>query len=150
MISGIAREAGAGGLATASPNGEDDAEAHLKRTIIGRQVMLPITDDKLDLSPSEQVFYAEFDGQRKTRVVVEVDRCVANDLAWPTEGTGRGAVLVRHVVCRALRACGVDGAARGRCVRQHRALRLGRATGTRDSRSMVVTIYEHVSGSLPA
>jgi len=44
----------------------------LKRTIIGHQVVLPITSAKLDLGPWEQVFYAEFDGQRKKRVVVKV------------------------------------------------------------------------------
>jgi secondary thiamine-phosphate synthase enzyme len=52
--------------------GEDNADAHLKRTIMGHQVMLPITDATLDLGPWEQVFYAEFDGQRKKRVVVKV------------------------------------------------------------------------------
>jgi secondary thiamine-phosphate synthase enzyme len=52
--------------------GEDNADAHLKRTIMGHQVMLPITDGKLDLGPWEQVFYAEFDGRRKKRVVVKV------------------------------------------------------------------------------
>jgi secondary thiamine-phosphate synthase enzyme len=52
--------------------GEDNADAHLKRTLMGHQVMLPITAGKLDLGPWEQVFYAEFDGQRKTRVVVKV------------------------------------------------------------------------------
>lgn len=52
--------------------GEDNADAHLKRTVIGHQVMLPITNGKLDLGPWEQVFYAEFDGRRKKRVVVKV------------------------------------------------------------------------------
>ena len=52
--------------------GEDNADAHLKRTIMGHQVMLPITAGKLDLGPWEQVFYAEFDGRRKKRVVVKV------------------------------------------------------------------------------
>ena len=52
--------------------GEDNADAHLKRTLIGHQVILPITDGRLDLGPWEQVFYAEFDGQRKKRVVVKV------------------------------------------------------------------------------
>jgi secondary thiamine-phosphate synthase enzyme len=52
--------------------GEDNADAHLKRTILGHQVVLPITDGALDLGPWEQVFYAEFDGQRKKRVVVKV------------------------------------------------------------------------------
>jgi secondary thiamine-phosphate synthase enzyme len=52
--------------------GEDNADAHLKRTIMGHQVMLPITDGALDLGPWEQVFYAEFDGQRRKRIVVKV------------------------------------------------------------------------------
>ena len=52
--------------------GEDNADAHLKRTIMGHQVMLPITGSKLDLGRWEQVFYAEFDGQRRKRVVVKV------------------------------------------------------------------------------
>jgi len=52
--------------------GEDNADAHLKRTIMGHQVMLPITDGKLDLGPWEQIFYAEFDGRRKKRVIVKV------------------------------------------------------------------------------
>ena len=52
--------------------GEDNGDAHLKRTIIGHQVILPITAGQLDLGPWEQVFYAEFDGQRKKRVVVKV------------------------------------------------------------------------------
>jgi secondary thiamine-phosphate synthase enzyme len=52
--------------------GEDNADAHLKRTLMGHQVVLPITNGKLDLGPWEQVFYAEFDGQRMKRVVVKV------------------------------------------------------------------------------
>jgi secondary thiamine-phosphate synthase enzyme len=52
--------------------GEDNADAHLKRTIMGHQVMVPITAGKLDLGPWEQVFYAEFDGQRKKRVIIKV------------------------------------------------------------------------------
>jgi secondary thiamine-phosphate synthase enzyme len=52
--------------------GEDNADAHLKRTLMGQQVTLPITGGKLDLGPWEQVFYAEFDGQRRKRVVVKV------------------------------------------------------------------------------
>jgi secondary thiamine-phosphate synthase enzyme len=52
--------------------GEDNGDAHLKRTIIGHQVMLPITKGALDLGPWEQVFYAEFDGQRRKRVIVKV------------------------------------------------------------------------------
>ena len=52
--------------------GEDNADAHLKRTLMGHQVILPITAGKLDLGPWEQVFYAEFDGSRRKRVVVKV------------------------------------------------------------------------------
>src|SRR5216110_3457360 len=52
--------------------GEDNSDAHLKRTIMGHQVILPITNGALDLGPWEQVFYAEFDGQRKKRVIVKV------------------------------------------------------------------------------
>ena len=52
--------------------GEDNADAHLKRTIMGHQVMVPITNGKLDLGPWEQIFYAEFDGQRKKRVIIKV------------------------------------------------------------------------------
>ena len=51
--------------------GEDNADAHLKRTIMGHQVVVPITSGKLDLGPWEQIFYAEFDGRRKKRVVVK-------------------------------------------------------------------------------
>lgn len=52
--------------------GEDNGDAHLKRTIAGQQAMLPITGGKLDLGPWEQIFYAEFDGQRRKRVIVKV------------------------------------------------------------------------------
>jgi secondary thiamine-phosphate synthase enzyme len=52
--------------------GEDNADAHLKRTIMGHQVIVPITSSALDLGPWEQIFYAEFDGRRKKRVIVKV------------------------------------------------------------------------------
>ena len=52
--------------------GEDNGDAHLKRTVVHHQAMLPVTDGKLDLGPWEQVFYAEFDGRRKKRVVVKI------------------------------------------------------------------------------
>src|SRR5207237_1275741 len=52
--------------------GEDNADAHLKRTIMGHQVIVPITAGLLDLGPWEQIFYAEFDGQRRKRVIVKV------------------------------------------------------------------------------
>lgn len=52
--------------------GEDNADAHLKRTIMGREVVVAITDGKLDLGPWEQIFYGEFDGKRKKRVLVKI------------------------------------------------------------------------------
>ena len=52
--------------------GEDNGDAHLKRMLLGQQVTLPITDGALDLGPWEAVFYAEFDGQRKKRVIVKI------------------------------------------------------------------------------
>ena len=59
--------------------GEDNADAHLKRTLMGHQVILPITAGKLDLGPWEQVFYAEFDGQRKQARRRESDGGVVSD-----------------------------------------------------------------------
>ncbi|TFE68804.1 secondary thiamine-phosphate synthase enzyme [Methylacidiphilum sp. Yel] len=52
--------------------GEDNADAHLKRTIMGREVVIAITGGKLDLGPWEQVFYGEFDGKRRKRVLVKI------------------------------------------------------------------------------
>ena len=52
--------------------GEDNGDAHLKRTLLHHQAILPVTAGKLDLGPWEQVFYAEFDGRRRKRVVVKV------------------------------------------------------------------------------
>ncbi|MFA6489649.1 MAG: secondary thiamine-phosphate synthase enzyme YjbQ [Candidatus Micrarchaeia archaeon] len=52
--------------------GETNGDAHLKRLLIGHQVILPITAGKLDLGPWEQVFYAEFDGQRRKRLVIKI------------------------------------------------------------------------------
>jgi secondary thiamine-phosphate synthase enzyme len=52
--------------------GEDNADAHLKRTVMGHQVIVPITKGDLDLGPWEQLFYAEFDGQRRKRVIIKV------------------------------------------------------------------------------
>ena len=51
---------------------EDNADAHLKRTIMGREVVVAITRGSLDLGPWEQIFYGEFDGKRKKRVLVKV------------------------------------------------------------------------------
>lgn len=52
--------------------GEDNADAHLKRQIMGREVVVAITAGKLDFGPWEQIFYGEFDGRRKKRVLVKV------------------------------------------------------------------------------
>jgi secondary thiamine-phosphate synthase enzyme len=51
---------------------EDNADAHLKRTIMGREVVIAITEGKLDFGPWEQIFYGEFDGKRKKRVLVKI------------------------------------------------------------------------------
>ncbi|MFO0428304.1 MAG: secondary thiamine-phosphate synthase enzyme YjbQ [Planctomyces sp.] len=52
--------------------GEDNADAHMKRQIMGREVVVAVTDGKLDLGPWEQIFYGEFDGRRDKRVLVKV------------------------------------------------------------------------------
>jgi len=52
--------------------GEDNADAHLKRQIMGREVVVAITEGKLDFGPWEQIFYGEFDGRRRKRVLVKV------------------------------------------------------------------------------
>jgi len=52
--------------------GEDNADAHLKRTIMGREVVVAITNGRLDLGTWEQIFYGEFDGQRSKRVLVKI------------------------------------------------------------------------------
>ncbi len=51
---------------------EDNADAHLKRTIMGREVVIAVTDGQLDFGPWEQIFYGEFDGRRKKRVLVKI------------------------------------------------------------------------------
>ena len=52
--------------------GEDNADAHLKRQVMGREVVVAITAGKLDFGPWEQIFYGEFDGRRRKRVLVKV------------------------------------------------------------------------------
>jgi len=52
--------------------GEDNADAHLKRTIMGREVVVAITGGRLDFGPWEQIFYGEFDGRRRKRVLVKI------------------------------------------------------------------------------
>jgi len=64
-------------MAPTNPNynhhktGEDNGDAHLKRMLIGHQVTIPVTEGKLDLGPWEQIFYAEFDGQRRKRLILK-------------------------------------------------------------------------------
>jgi secondary thiamine-phosphate synthase enzyme len=52
--------------------GEDNADAHLKRSVMGREAVVAITNGKLDFGPWEQLFYGEFDGRRKKRVLVKI------------------------------------------------------------------------------
>ena len=52
--------------------GEDNGDAHLKRTLLNYQAVIPVTRGRLDLGPWEQIFYAEFDGKRKKRVIVKI------------------------------------------------------------------------------
>jgi secondary thiamine-phosphate synthase enzyme len=52
--------------------GEDNGEAHLKRQVMGREVVVAVTGGKLDFGPWEQIFYGEFDGGRKKRVLVKI------------------------------------------------------------------------------
>ncbi len=52
--------------------GEDNGDAHLKRQIMGREVVVAITDGKLDFGPWEQIFYGEFDGRRRKRVLIKI------------------------------------------------------------------------------
>lgn len=52
--------------------GETNGDAHLKNLLIGHQVILPVTDGKLDLGPWQQIYYAEFDGRRKKRMIIKI------------------------------------------------------------------------------
>lgn len=52
--------------------GEDNGDSHLKNILVGHQVIVPITDGNLDLGPWQQVYYAEFDGQRKKKLIIKV------------------------------------------------------------------------------
>jgi len=67
------------GLAPEKPNSqyrhngaEDNADAHLKRTVMGREVVVAVTNGRMDLGPWEQIFYGEFDGMRRKRVLVKI------------------------------------------------------------------------------
>ena len=52
--------------------GEDNADAHMKRQVMGREVVVPVTEGKFDFGPWEQIFYGEFDGRRRKRVLVKI------------------------------------------------------------------------------
>ena len=52
--------------------GEDNADAHMKRQVMGREVLVAVTDGKLDFGPWEQIFYGEFDGRRRKRVLIKI------------------------------------------------------------------------------
>ncbi|RKX96717.1 MAG: YjbQ family protein [Spirochaetes bacterium] len=52
--------------------GEDNGDAHLKRQVMGREVVVAVTDGKLDLGPWEEIFYGEFDGRRRKRVLIKI------------------------------------------------------------------------------
>ncbi|NIQ98219.1 MAG: YjbQ family protein [Desulfuromonadales bacterium] len=52
--------------------GEDNGDAHLKRSVMGREVVVAVTDGRLDFGPWEQIFYGEFDGRRRKRVLVKI------------------------------------------------------------------------------
>jgi secondary thiamine-phosphate synthase enzyme len=52
--------------------GEDNADAHMKRQVMGREVVVAVTDGRLDFGPWEQIFYGEFDGRRRKRVLVKI------------------------------------------------------------------------------
>ena len=60
------------GLYQHNRTGEDNADAHLKRQVLGREVVVALTKGKLDFGPWEQIFYGEFDGQRAKRVLVKI------------------------------------------------------------------------------
>ena len=53
-------------------NGENNADAHLKRTVMGREVVVAVTNGRLDFGPWEQIFYGEFDGKRRKRALVKI------------------------------------------------------------------------------
>jgi len=70
-LEGIAPYQKAGGYEH-NLTGEDNADAHLKRTIMGREVVVAVTKGRLDFGPWEQIFYGEFDGQRSKKVLVKI------------------------------------------------------------------------------
>ena len=73
--------------------GEDNADAHLKRQVMGREVVVAITNGQLDFGPWEQIFYGEFDGRRRKRVLVK--------MAW----ANKTSMMESWVVCGAGQPC---------------------------------------------
>ena len=65
--------------------GEDNADAHMKRQIMGREVVIAVTDGKLDFGPWEQIFYGEFDGRRRKRVLIKIIGELKISLAYARE-----------------------------------------------------------------
>ena len=61
-----------GGVYHHNRTGEDNADAHMKRQVMGREVVVAITDGRLDFGPWEQIFYGEFDGRRRKRALVKI------------------------------------------------------------------------------
>jgi secondary thiamine-phosphate synthase enzyme len=61
-----------GGAYRHNETGEDNGDAHIKRQLMGREVIVAVTDGQLDFGPWEQIFYGEFDGRRKKRVLIKV------------------------------------------------------------------------------
>jgi len=57
---------------TDNRTGETNGDAHLKSLLVGHEIIVPITDAKLDLGPWQQIYYAEFDGKRKKRLIIKV------------------------------------------------------------------------------
>ena len=66
------RAAPARGFLRHNDTGEDNADAHMKRQVMGREVVVAVTDGRLDFGPWDQIFYGEFDGRRKKRVLVKI------------------------------------------------------------------------------
>ncbi len=71
-LAGAARAARAGRRYRHNRTGEDNADAHMKRQVMGREVVVAVTAGKLDFGPWEQIFYGEFDGRRRKRALIKI------------------------------------------------------------------------------
>ena len=137
--------------------GEDNADAHLKRTILGHQVILPITAGALDLGPWEQVFYAEFDGQRRKRVVVKVmgERVSERRLRGRREPGSRPSTAAtwtrsRRSMPRMRRSISDAGVLQGRDAIARSARRALRRVGARARRRRAAPRFARWAASRPA